>query len=133
MLGLVVAGVLAGCGNLATGKPAAEKAIGRFHQLYNEGKLDQIWQESDPAFRAAATRKKYDDLLNAVERKLGKVTSTSNSGWNVQTLNSRTTVHMSQETVFEKGQGSESFVFSVDGTNAALTGYNIQSMDLITK
>ena len=26
------------------GKPAAEKAIVNFHNLYNEGKLDEIWQ-----------------------------------------------------------------------------------------
>ncbi|MGH7972148.1 MAG: hypothetical protein ACREIC_25825 [Limisphaerales bacterium] len=40
---------------------------------------------------------------------------------------------MSQKTLFEKGEGTESFTFALDGTNAVLVGYNIQSMDLITK
>ena len=30
-------------------------------------------------------------------------------------------------------QGTESFAFTLNGTNAVLAGYNIQSMDLITK
>jgi len=40
---------------------------------------------------------------------------------------------MTQKTVFENGQSTESFTFAIDGTNAVLLGYNIQSMDLITK
>jgi hypothetical protein len=40
---------------------------------------------------------------------------------------------MTQQTVFEHGQGTESFTFALAGTNAVLVAYNIQSMDLITK
>jgi hypothetical protein len=125
--------VLAGCGGFTKGKPAAEKAIAHFHDLFNEGKLDEIWKEADPAFRKASTRQKHDDLMNAVERKLGKVSSTATKTWGVRSFNFKTTVSMSQQTVFEKGQGTESFTFALDGTNAVLIGYNIQSMDLITK
>jgi hypothetical protein len=51
----------------------------------------------------------------------------------VNSFNLETTVYMTQNTVFEHGQGTESFTFAMDGTNAILFGYNIQSMDLITK
>jgi hypothetical protein len=121
-----------GCG-FTKDKPAAEAAIAKFHEIYNQGKLDDIWNSADPQFRTASTKQKYDEFLGAVQRKLGKATSTSNKGWNINTFNSRTTVSMVQQTAFEKGQGTESFVFSVSGTNALLLGYNIQSMDLITK
>jgi len=71
--------------------------------------------------------------MGAVQRKLGKVTSTSNAGWTVNSYNLTTTVLMTQKTVFEKGEGTESITFEMDGEKAVLLGYNIQSMDLITK
>src|SRR5437868_3324336 len=97
--------VLVGCGGMTKGKPAAEKAIAHFHNLFNEGKLDDIWNEASPDFRAASQKQKYDEFMGAVHRKLGKVTSTSNSGWNVRTFNLKTSVSMNQRTVFEQGQG----------------------------
>jgi hypothetical protein len=124
---------LAGCGELTKGKPAAEKAISQFHQTYNQGKLEVIWKEADARFRTASTKENYDAFMGAIQRKLGKVTSTSNVGWNVKSFNLKTTVYMTQNPMFEHGQGTESFTFGIDGTNATLLGYNIQSMDLITK
>ena len=125
--------VMAGCGGFTKGKPAAERAITKFHESYNQGRLEEIWNGADPQFRTASSMQKYDEFMEAVRRKLGKVTSTSNSGWNLKTFNFKTTVYMAQQTVFEKGQGTESFTFALDGTNAVLVGYNIQSMDLIIK
>ena len=124
---------LVGCGGITKGKAVAEKAIAQFHQSYNQGKLDEIWKEADSKFRAASSKQKYDEFMGAVQRKLGKVASTSNTGWKVKSFNLKTTVFMNQKTVFEKGQGTESFTFAIDGTNAVLVGYSIQSMDLITK
>lgn len=130
---MVLAAALIGCGGLTEGKATGEKGISKFHMLYNDGKLDEIWKDADTAFRAASTKPKYDEFLGAVQRKLGKVTSTVNSGWRVNSFNLQTIVLMTQNTVFEHGQGTESFTFQVKGTNAVLLGYNIQSMDLITK
>ena len=124
---------LAGCKGITEGKLAGERAVAHFHNLYNQGKLEDIWTEADPSFRNALTKQKYDDFLGAVHRKLGKVTSSSDAGWRVQTFNMKRTVLMSQKTVFESGQGTESFTFALDGTNAVLVGYNVQSTDLITK
>ena len=125
--------MLAGCGGMTKGKPAAERAVAHFHDLYCQGKLEDIWKDADPRFRSASTKEKYDELMGALQRKLGKVTSTSNTGWRVQSFNLKTTVLMSQNTTFENGQGTESFTFVLNGTNAVLVGYNIQSTDLITK
>jgi hypothetical protein len=86
-----------------------------------------------PKFRTASKKDKYDEFMGAVQRKLGKITSTSNAGWTVNSYNLTTTVLMTQKTVFENGEGTESFTFEMDGKKAVLLGYNIQSMDLITK
>ncbi len=129
----VLAAVLVGCGGITHGKPAAEKAIARFHELYNQGKLDVIWNEADPAFRTAASKQEYAEFMAAVQRKLGKVASSANAAWRVQTLNLQTKVQMRQNTAFENGQDTESFTFTLDGTNAVLVGYNLQSRELITR
>lgn len=123
----------AGCGNFVKGKAAAENSMARFHQQYSDGKLDDIWQEAHAKFRSASTKEKYDAFMGAVLRKLGKVKSTSNAGWRVNSHNLTTTVLMTQQTVFERGEGTESFTFEMEGGKAVLVGYNIQSMDLITK
>lgn len=124
---------LGGCGGLTKGKAAADAAIVRFHEQYNAGRLDAIWEGAHPKFRSASKKEKYEQLLHAVQNKLGKVTSTANVNWNVGAFNATTTVKMAQKTVFEKGEGTESFTFEMDGEKALLVGYNIQSMDLITK
>src|SRR5215471_4666202 len=117
---LLFAAALSGCGGFTTGKPAAEKAIAHFHDLYNEGKTEDIWEQADPKFRSASTKQKHGDFIGAVQRKLGKVTSTSNAGWRVQSFNLQTMVFMNQNTAFENGQGTESFSFVLNGTNAVL-------------
>lgn len=122
-----------GCGGLVNGKGAAEDAIARFHASYNENKLDEIWQNASPKFRDALSKKKYDEFIGAVRRKLGKVKSSSSAGWNVRSINGNTTAVMTQKTIFENGKGTEKFTFAVDGDDAVLVGYNIQSMDLIAK
>jgi len=122
-----------GCGGLIQGKAASEAAIQRFHQTYNEGRPDDIWIEAHAKFRNATTKDKYDQLMSAIQRKLGVVTSSLNSTWKVNTQNFTTSVSMVQKTVFEKGEGTEVFTFEMDDNRAVLVGYNIQSMDLVTK
>ncbi len=130
---LVLLALATGCGGLTKGKGAAEQGIAHFHDLYNQSKFDQIWQDASPKFRAASAKPKYDEFMAALQRKLGNVVSTTNTTWNVGTFNTETTARMAQHTIFEKGQGTESFTFSIDGTNATMVGFNIESMDLITK
>lgn len=124
---------LAGCSDITKGKSASEAAIARFHELYNEGRFGEIWDEAHPKLRAGSNEEKYTEFMEAVRRKLGSVTSTANNGWKVNKKNLTTMVMMAQKTVFENGEGTESFVFQMEGEKALLLGYNIQSMDLITK
>ncbi len=130
---LLITAALVGCESFTKGKGVAEQAILDFHALYNQGNIDEIWNDAAPEFRTASNRQKYDDFMGAMQRKLGRVTSSSNSKWNIQTFNLKTTVSMVPKTEFENGQGMEAFIFTMDGPNAVLLGYNIQSMDLVTR
>jgi hypothetical protein len=124
---------LSGCGGLTKGKPAAEAAISRFHQNMNDGLYEEIWNQAHEKFRGASSKEKFIEFMSAIEHKLGKVQSSKNIGWKVNTFNFTTTVLMDQNTTFEKGSGRETFTFEMKEDNALLVGYNIQSMDLIIK
>jgi len=124
---------LGACGRLSQAKATGEKAVVNFHAVYNQGKIENIWNNADPSFRTATTKVKYEDLMQAIQRKLGQVVSTTNISWQMQSYNMKTSVLLSQTTTFEHGQGTETFTFGLDGTNAMLVQYNIQSIDLLTK
>lgn len=128
--------VVLGCstvGKMTEAKPAATRAIDEFHKLFNDGNLDKIYADAASEFRDAAQRADFDALMNAVAKKLGRVKSTKNQTWKVNTYNLTTAAVMVQETEFESGSGVETFTFRMDGDKAILLGYNINSNDLITK
>jgi hypothetical protein len=72
-------------------------------------------------------------LFAAIDSKLGKVQSSSITTWNVKTFNFVTTVVLVSDTQFELGAGTETFTFRVNGDKATLLGYNINSMDMMTR
>jgi hypothetical protein len=115
------------------GKEAAEKSVADIHKLYNDDKLAEIYSAGHSKLKNATTEKQFVEFVGAVQRKLGKVTQTSNAGFNVRTFNLTTTVVLSQSTTFEQGTGTETFTFQMDGDKAVLVGYNINSKDLILK
>jgi hypothetical protein len=130
---LVIALLASGCGQMLHGKKAAEQSTADFHKLYNDGKLSEIYSAGHSKFKSATTEKQFVEFMSAVQRKLGKVTQTSNAGFNVRTFNLITTVVLNQNTTFEQGAGTEVFTFQMVGGKAVLVGYNINSKDLILK
>ena len=131
VLGLSV--IASGCGGMFKDKKAAEQSVADFHKLCNEGKLTEIYSAGHSKFKSATTEKDFLELVGAVQRKLGKVTQTSNAGFNVRTYNFTTTVVLKQNTTFEHGTGTETFTFEMKGDKAILLGWNINSKDLILK
>jgi hypothetical protein len=122
-----------GCGGMIKGKKAAEQGVADFHTLYNDGKMAEIYSGGHSKFKSATTEKKFLEFIGAVQRKLGKVTQTTQVNFNVRSFNLTTTVVLKQNTTFEMGTGTETFTFQMDGEKAVLVGYNINSQDLILK
>jgi hypothetical protein len=133
IFGLVICLVVAGCGDTIKGKSIAEPQVAAFHEKLNAGQFDVIYSTSDEAFRKAAPKEKVLELFSAVQRKLGKAMSSSTKTWNVKTFNFETKVVLVVQTEFERGKGTESFTFRVSDGKASLVGYNINSLDMMTK
>ena len=131
LLALVFLASLQGCG-MQDARVHAEAGVAAFHKSLDAGDMDGIWKGADEAFRAAITRQEFERFVGAVHRKLGNVVSTTTAGWSVNSRNLKTFVVLQQQTQFERGKGNETFTFAVANDRAALVGYNVQSMDLIT-
>jgi hypothetical protein len=129
VLGLAM--IMAGCTGMFKGKKAGEQAIAEFHRLYNEGKVAGIYATSDAKFKKATTEKQFLELMGAIQKKLGKVTASTNAGFNVNTFNLTTRVVLNQKTTFEQGSGTEVFTFEMNGDKAVLVGYHVNSNELI--
>ena len=115
------------------GKKPAEQSVADYHKLYNDAKLAEIYSAGHAKLKTAATEQQFLEFVGTVHRKLGKVTQTSNTGFNFRTYNLTTTVVLTQNTTFEQGTGTETFTFQIEGEKAVLVGYNIHSKDLILK
>ena len=133
ILGLAVCLFLSGCGDTIKGKSVAEPQIALFHERLNAERFDEIYSTAGDAFRSAASKEKVLELFSAIEKKLGKVKSSSTKSWNLRTFNFVTTVVLVAETEFEHGKGTETFTFRVASGKASLVGYNINSLDMMTR
>jgi len=108
-------------------KTVSDVSVARFHSLYNDGRIEQIYAESSAGFRELSSFREFNRLMTAVEQKLGKVTSSVNTNWKVTAFNLRTSVVMVQITQFDRGTAKETFTFHIEGDNAVLFGYFIDS------
>ncbi|HZN06148.1 MAG TPA: DUF3887 domain-containing protein [Pyrinomonadaceae bacterium] len=120
------------CG-VKKGKENAERAVEKFHSQLNAGQFQQIYSESDEAFRKAVTEEQALQLFDAVHRKLGTVQQAKLTGWHVNATTGGTAVTLGYDVDFSEGKGTEQFVYHVSGDKALLFNYNVNSPLLITK
>lgn len=66
-----------------------------------------------------------------MRKSLGPVEETSQTGVNMNTNPQGSFTTLQMETHFERGRGTETFVFTGSGDSLALVGYNINSPDMM--
>ncbi|KQM18817.1 DUF4019 domain-containing protein [Novosphingobium sp. Leaf2] len=131
VLVVLAASALAAC-NVQESIRNADAEVAQFHRSLDAGSWGAVWDSSDPALRQATPRAQWVKLLEAVHRKLGNVKSTKQVGWNANTSTNGSFVTVTTETVFERGKGTEQFVFHKgEADKLALVGYSIQSQDMM--
>lgn len=130
---LTVVALLLGSCSFGKHKETAEKAVAKFHQQFNAGQYREIYTQCGEGFRQATSEADAIALFEAVHRKLGSVVGTKQLGWNVNTTPGGTFVRIGYETTFSEGKGQEDFTFQMNGGQALIVGYNVNSPLLITK
>ena len=124
--------VLGGCGEVIHGREIASNAMDQFHDRFNAGEFDKIYDTADADFQGAMPRADFLKFMEAVHRKLGNYKTCDSQGWKSNTFNSDASVDLRYKTTFEQGVGDEDFTFRVSGTRATLRGYHINSAKLVT-
>jgi hypothetical protein len=125
--------LLASCRDTVEGKSLAEPQVAAFHEQLAAKRYEEIYSGAGEEFQKAAPKEKVTELFAAINRKLGKVKSTSTKTWNVRSMNLKTMVVLVMETEFEQGQATETFTFRVSDGKAVLLGYNINSLDMMIR
>jgi len=116
---------------------AEAPAVISFHESYNNGRFDAIWDGAHPARRngfqsrdiedAFKTKKDFQNYLQDARRTYGKAISTRHLNTNHVDLTSWTErLVVVQKTKFEKGTGTEYFVFEIIDHKPVLVGYDLQ-------
>ena len=121
----------ASAGEQAT-KASTAAAVEMFHQQFNDGKFDDIWNQAADEFRAdalsmAGSKRPYDAWMPHCREGLGRVVSSSTVKWTANTKGSLTTVSLDQDTKFEHSTGVEHFSFLVSDGKVKLRGWSITS------
>ncbi|WP_255406131.1 DUF4019 domain-containing protein [Novosphingobium sp. CF614] len=123
--------MLAGCGVQESFKEASVE-VDRFHAALDAGQWQRLWAQADPELRKATGAEQFGQLLEAVHRKLGKVKSSEQTGWNANATTGGTFLTLTMQTRFEKGSGAEQFVYRKgEGNKLTLVGYNIESREMM--
>ncbi|HEV8229678.1 MAG TPA: DUF4019 domain-containing protein [Candidatus Limnocylindria bacterium] len=123
---------LSSCG-LFEGKDVAEKAVERFHQQYNDESYGQMYADADAAFRRATSDASWTQLMQAVKRKLGALTRSRQTNFNLFSGTGGTTATLAYASEFAQGKATEEFRYGITGGKALLLAYNINSPDLILR
>jgi len=133
LLLLIVMVSVTACSSLRNGKATSEKAVSKFHDQLNSGQFQEIYAQTDEGFRKATSEQETIAYLEAVHRKLGDERNAEQVGWRVFATTGGAQVSLVYETDFDDGKATEQFVFLVNGDEARLFKYNIESPTLITK
>lgn len=128
---MLTAVLLVGACSSAEDIAAAEGQISHFRQMMAAQQFGRIYADAGEELRKATTEQEMVSLLAAVDRKLGTVKSAEKNGWNLNYQTSGTFVTLKYKTQFERGSGVETFVYRMADRRALLTGYHINSNQLI--
>ena len=120
------------CG-MSKHKQNAEQAVTKFHQQLNSSQYRDMYVQSDKLFQQNTSEADAIALFDAVHRKLGNVDNVTPAGWHVNATPMGTFVTLAYEVDFSEGKGQEQFGFKMNGNQALLISYNVNSPLLITK
>jgi hypothetical protein len=115
---------LGGCSvgqDLSSGGTAVED----FHRQLNAGQFAAIESAADTEIKAVPGG--FAPVLDHIHARLGKVMSSTRTGFNDRVDNGDHRLDLVYGTKFEKGDGVEEFVFRIVDGKPVLAGYHVKS------
>ena len=131
-LGGILALALSGCALMKAMQAdmvLMDQSVAEFHQALDAGNPAAIVARAQISGNGGAD---LAALLTAARNKLGRIKSSSRNGFNDQSDNGAHRMSAAYHTIFERGEGTESFTFTVNSGVATLIGYRLDSTPPIT-
>jgi hypothetical protein len=111
----------------------ANEGVARFRLQLSSQQYSDIYSQADSVFRGVTKQQDFLDFMSAINRKLGKFQSASQTGYFVNWTTSGTRIRLNFASKYEGGDAQEEFLWHISGKQALLVGYHISSNSLITK
>lgn len=117
---------LVGC-SMSDDYAAAEIEVPGFHVMFNDRKFDEIYEAAGMDLKEAVSKKDFTAFLAGAHGKLGVTMSSKLLNKSVNYHTSGTFVTLVYSTQYEKGEATEQFKYKLDGEQASLYGYHVNS------
>lgn len=126
----VMAIALSGCAGIGSSKES-EQQVAAFHKQLDAGNYAAIYQASGTDLKTATSEQDFTRLLTAVHTKLGNVKTAELVQTNIISGTGGSTATLTYQTKFERGTGTEIFVYAGAKPVPVLIEYTIQSNDML--
>ena len=127
IIGVVFLFLTLSCSTFMKGKNLSEPAAKNFHDQLNAGKYTEIYAQADDAFKRVVPEKKWIEMCEKIQRKLGSFKSSKSTGIKTNTNNSGTFATITYDSEFTVGPATEEFMFRITDDKALLFNYELNS------
>jgi hypothetical protein len=103
----------------------ADAAVGKFHQLLNEGKYEELYDLTDEEAKKIKSKTDFLSVMEQVHTQFGKVSEAAKIDAKATSQAASTKIEMVYQTKFEKAELKEKFVWIVSDKNVGLYAYEI--------
>ena len=126
MTATIAAMALSACNPLEN-LEVAEQRVESFEQAYSSENVDRLWRMTGKQFREVTTKEEFADFNLVFNTRLGAIESSERSNFNVNTNNGVTRTVVVMDTVFEQGEGVQTYTFEGHGDDMQLLGWKVNS------
>lgn len=110
----------------------AEQSVSVFHERLNRADYDEIWELTAPEFSEQEMRDDARALFAAMHNRLGPVLESQEIDASFyRYADAGETVTLVYHTTFERGQATETFVFTLGSGKPLIWNYNINSRTFV--
>ncbi|HEY1262382.1 MAG TPA: hypothetical protein VGF06_02595 [Terriglobales bacterium] len=104
-----------------------DQAVAAFHARLDQEHYDEIYRNTTSEFRQTGTEASQVDFFRSVHEKMGDFKRGQLVGFNFNTTTKGTTLVLTYQSEFTRGGGRETFTWFLNGGDARMIGYRINS------
>jgi hypothetical protein len=108
-------------------RAAAEEAVQLFHERFDAGQDDEIYDAADAEYKQALTKDANHSFLSRLRRTFGNRKQSEETRWFVNSTTQGTFVSLEYRSKCANGEMIERFVWRVKEDHATLAGFHVES------